>query len=93
MRLLLDLKKLCAKYSVNELIINQADDDELVKIPIKRDIYIPLKCYVSYEPNEKKLYISQRLICKGNYWLTQLKDDYLNGRIDLHDYISYGKEA
>ena len=86
MRILLDLTKIAKKYGQNELVITQKDDDELVHIPLKRDIYIPLKCYISYDPDEHKVYVSHRLIAKGNYWLTQLRDDYKNNRIDLDEY-------
>lgn len=91
MRLLLDLQQLCKHYGINTLTINQNDDDELVQIPLKKDIYIPLKCYVSYDTDNKRLYVSQRLICNGNYWLTQFKDDVNNGRIDPQAFITYGR--
>lgn len=86
MRIMLDLVKIAEKYGQKDLVITQQDDDELVHIPLKRDIYIPLKCYISYDPILHKVYVSQRLIAKGNYWLTQLQDDYKNNRIDLDDY-------
>jgi hypothetical protein len=85
-RRLLDLKKLCAHYSVTMLYINQHDDDEIVPIPVKRDIYIPLKCYVAIDINSRQLYISQRLINNRNHWLNTLKDDLTYGRLDFHDY-------
>lgn len=85
-RLLLDLKRLCQHYQINELFINQNDDNELVCIPPKRDVYIPLKCYVAYDPEHKQVYFSQRLINFKNHWLRTLKDDLLTGRIDYHDY-------
>lgn len=91
MRILLDLKLLCEHYGVKELTINQSDDEELVNIPLKKDVYIPLKCYVSFDDETNKLYVSQRLICRGNYWLTQFKDDYTNGRIDPKSFIAYGR--
>lgn len=85
-RRLLDLKKLCEHYDIDKLYINQNDDDELVPIPPKRDVYIPLKCYVAYDPDNKQIYLSQRLINIKNHWLRTLKDDLLNGRINYADY-------
>ncbi len=85
-RHLLDLKKLCQHYDIDTLYVNQNDDDELVAIPPKKDIYIPLKCYIAYDPTAKQLYLSQRIITPKNHWLRTLKDDLLNGRIDYADY-------
>lgn len=85
-RRLLDLKRLCEHYDIDLLYINQKDDDELVAIPPKRDVYIPLKCYVAYDPDNKKIFLSQRLINIKNHWLNTLKDDLLNGRINYADY-------
>lgn len=85
-RLLLDLKKLCEHYDIHELFVNQNDDDELVAIPPKRDIYIPLKCYVAWDYDLRQMYLSQRLVNIKNHWLRTLKDDLLAGRIDYHDY-------
>lgn len=85
-RRLLDLKKLCQHYDIDILYINQKDDDELVAIPPKRDVYIPLKCYVAYDPDNKQIFLSQRLINIKNHWLNTLKDDLLNGRINYADY-------
>lgn len=86
-RLLLDLKKLCQHYQINELFINQHDDDDIISIPPKRDIYIPLKCYIAYDPSIRQVFFSQRLINMKNHWLNTLKDDLMNGRIDYHDYL------
>lgn len=86
-RLLLDLKKLCQHYQITDIFINQRDDNDLVIIPPKKDIYIPLKCYIAFDPTLKQVYFSQRLINNRNHWLNTLKDDLLNGRIDYHDYL------
>ena len=85
-RLLLNIKRLCKHYGITELYVNQKDDDELVSLPPKYDIYIPLKCYISYDPVSKQLYISQRLINRRNHWLNTLKSDLANGRLDYHEY-------
>ena len=85
-RLLLDIKKLCAHYYVSQLYVRQNDDNELVPIPPKRDIYIPLKCYIAYDFATGQWYISQRLQTIRNHWINTLKDDVKNGRIDYHDY-------
>ena len=85
-RHLLDIKKLCQHYDIDQIYINQNDDDDLVAIPPKKDVYIPLKCYIAYDPSAKQIYISQRLINNKNHWLRTLKDDLLNGRLDHNDY-------
>lgn len=87
MRVLMNLQKLCKNYRVDVLYINQNDDDELVQIPVKKDVYIPLKCYIAIDDQTKQLYISQRLINVKNHWLNTLKDDLKNNRIDFHDYF------
>lgn len=86
-RRLLNLKQLCSHYGIQELFINQSDDDDLVAIPPKKDVYIPLKCYIAYDYATGQIYISQRLITPKNHWLNTLKDDLKNKRIDYNDYV------
>ena len=86
-RLLLDLKKLCQHYYISLIYVNQNDDADLVPIPPKHDIYIPLRCYIAYDYESKQLFVSQRLINARNHWLNTLKDDLKNGRLDYHDYL------
>ena len=87
-----DLEKLAKVYHVDRLFIHYRGGTTF--IPVKKDFYIPLKCYVaySYDVNPTRLYISNRLIGVGNYWLVQLQDDVKNSRIDLTVYQEVRKE-
>lgn len=88
-----DLEKLAESYHIDKLFIHYRGG--VTFIPVKKDFYIPLKCYVaySYDVNPARLYISNRLIGVGNYWLAQLRDDVKNSRIDLTVYKEARKET
>ena len=81
-----DLEKLAKVYNINKLFIHYRGSKTF--IPVKKDFYIPLKCYIAYSDDvlPLRLYISNRLIGVGNYWLVQLQDDVKNNRIDLSIY-------
>lgn len=86
-RVLLDLKRLCEHYGVDNIYINQKDDNDLVAIPPKRDVYIPLRCWIAWDFGEKQMYINkERLVNPRNHWLNTLRDDLRGGRIDYRDY-------
>ncbi len=89
-RRLLNIERIANHYQVAVLAINYKDDNVVKrsKILAKKDIYIDLKCWIAWDPDERQVYISQRLINAGNHWINTLKDDLKNNRIDPNDYYA-----
>ena len=91
-RKLVNLIKLCEHY--NQKTINiayeynpTAKKIEYINTPLSVNIFIRMKCYIAYLPDENRLIISNNLIGVDNYWLQQLENDHKNNRIDLTEYL------
>lgn len=95
-RKLLNILKICEDYQTNG--INYAwmgrksttqAEKEVLTIHVDYpdvDWCIRTKTYISYDENEKLLYICDALKYGKNHWINTLIDDVKNSRVDIKKY-------
>lgn len=95
-RQLLNLLKLTEYYDTDGInygwlgrkSTNQREKELLVvKVPYPDiDFCMATKTYVSYDPVEKQLYLSNSLKMGKNHWLNTFIDDLKNSRVQIEDF-------
>ena len=91
-RELVNIEKIAKKYKVETITINYKDKDSAngmgyIDIPIKIDLIVRLKAWISYDLKTDTLVYSHYIIGGKNYWITQLQQDHKNKRIDISQYL------
>ena len=95
-RELLNVLKLCEDYQTDGLNwgwlgrkTTKQEKKELLSVHVPYpdiDFCLRTKTYISYDPNEKIIYLSDSLKLGTNHWISTLIDDVKNNRITIEKY-------
>lgn len=95
-RELLNVLKLCEDYQTDGLNwawwgrkSTDQEKKEVLQVHVPYpdiDFCLRTKTYISYDPNEKIIYLSDSLKLGNNHWISTLISDVANNRITIEKY-------
>lgn len=102
-RKLLNILKICEDYQTGGINFGwlgrkttSQPQKELLQVHIPYpdiDFCIRTKTYISYDTEQKLLYVSDGLKYGTNHWLNTLIDDLKNSRVNIEKYYTGGRNG